>query len=108
EPGVATARTQSSGQGRYGFGTQMTISGGRPRQNDARLDSISVNDYANGSPGSALGVSLGVDAVQQFTVLTSNYPAQVGGPSAGAVARQTDRARNTFMGIASESSAKAP
>src|SRR5713101_672310 len=52
EPGVAIARTQSSGQGRYGFGTQMTISGGRPRQNDARLDGISVNDYANGSPGS--------------------------------------------------------
>jgi hypothetical protein len=50
EPGVATARTQSSGQGKYGFGTQMTISGGRPRQNDARLDGISVNDYANGSP----------------------------------------------------------
>jgi len=37
----------------------MTISGGRPRQNDARLDGISVNDYANGSPGSALGVNLG-------------------------------------------------
>ena len=40
EPGVETARTQSSGQGKYGFGTQMTISGGRPRQNDARLDGI--------------------------------------------------------------------
>jgi Carboxypeptidase regulatory-like domain len=37
EPGVETARTQSSGQGKYGFGTHMTISGGRPRQNDARL-----------------------------------------------------------------------
>src|SRR5579859_4557808 len=72
EPGVETARTQSSGQGKYGFGTQMTISGGRPRQNDARLDGIRVNDYANGSPGSALGVNLGVDAVEQFTVLTSN------------------------------------
>jgi len=83
EPGVATARTQSSGQGGYGFGTQMTISGGRPRQNDARLDGISVNDYANGSPGSALGVNLGVDAVEQFTVLTSNYPAQVGRSSGG-------------------------
>src|SRR5882672_4868467 len=98
EPGVATARTQSSGQGRYGFGTQMTISGGRPRQNDARLDGISVNDYANGSPGSALGVNLGVDAVEQFTVLTSNYPAQVGRSSGGVVGASTRGGTNHFHG----------
>lgn len=59
EPGVATARTQTSGQAQRGFGTEMTISGGRPRQNDSRLDGISVNDYSNGPPGSALGVNLG-------------------------------------------------
>ena len=98
EPGVATARTQSSGQGRYGFGTQMTISGGRPRQNDARLDGISVNDYANGSPGSALGVNLGVDAVEQFTVLTSNYPAQVGRSSGGVIGASTRMGTNSFHG----------
>src|SRR5437870_4351080 len=98
EPGVATARTQSSGQGRYGFGTQMTISGGRPRQNDARLDGISVNDYANGSPGSALGVNLGVDAVEQFTVLTGNYPAQVGRSSGGIIGASTRSGTNEFHG----------
>src|SRR6267143_570918 len=98
EPGVATARTQSSGQGKYGFGTQMTISGGRPRQNDARLDGISVNDYANGSPGSALGVNLGVDAVEQFTVLTSNYPAQVGRSSGGVVGASTRMGTDSFHG----------
>jgi hypothetical protein len=53
----------------------MTISGGSPRQDDSRLDGISVNDYVNGPPGSALGVNLGADAVEQFSVLTSNYPA---------------------------------
>jgi len=62
EPGVSSARTQQTGQAQRGFGNQMTISGGRPRQNDARLDGISVNDYVNGPPGSALGVSLGSDA----------------------------------------------
>src|SRR6266404_194164 len=36
EPGVTSARTQASGQAQRGFGNQMTISGGRPRQNDAR------------------------------------------------------------------------
>lgn len=89
EPGVATARTQASGQAQRGFGTQMTISGGRPRQNDSRLDGISVNDYANGPPGSALGVNLGVDAVEQFSVLTSNYPAQHGRSSCGIIGALT-------------------
>jgi len=77
EPGVATARTQSTGQAQRGFGTQMTISGGRPRRNDSRLDGISVNDYVNGPPGSALGVNLGSDAVEQFTVLLSKLPSAI-------------------------------
>src|SRR2546426_644522 len=89
EPGVATARTQASGQAQRGFGTEMTISGGRPRQNDSRLDGISVNDYSNGPPGSALGVNLGVDAVEQFSVLTSNYPAQHGRSSGGIIGAST-------------------
>lgn len=89
EPGVASARTQSSGQAQRGFGNQMTISGGRPRQNDSRLDGISVNDYANGPPASALGVNLGADAVEQFSVLTSNYPAQYGRSSGGIIAAST-------------------
>ena len=89
EPGVASARTQSSGQAQRGFGNQMTISGGRPRQNDSRLDGISVNDYSNGPPASALGVNLGADAVEQFSVLTSNYPAQYGRSSGGIIAAST-------------------
>src|SRR5713226_9588231 len=102
EPGVATARTQSTGQAQRGFGNQMTISGGRPRQNDARLDGISVNDYVNGPPGSALGVNLGSDAVEQFSVLTSNYPAQVGRSSGGVIAASTRSGANDFHGSAFE------
>src|SRR4029077_12168928 len=98
EPGVATARTQTSGQAQRGFGTQMTISGARPRQNDSRLDGISVNDYANGPPGSALGVNLGVDAVEQFSVLTSNYPAQHGRSSGGIISASTRSGTNRFHG----------
>ena len=98
EPGVATARTQTSGQAQRGFGTEMTISGGRPRQNDSRLDGISVNDYTNGPPGSALGVNLGVDAVEQFSVLTSNYPAQVGRSSGGVIGASTRSGTSEFHG----------
>src|SRR5438309_10733699 len=98
EPGVATARTQTSGQAQRGLGTQMTISGGRPRQNDSRLDGISVNDYSNGPPGSALGVNLGVDAVEQFSVLTSNYPAQHGRSSGGIIGASTRSGTREFHG----------
>src|SRR5262249_23790481 len=102
EPGVASARTQTSGQAQRGFGNQMTISGGRPRQNDSRLDGISVNDYSNGPPASALGVSLGSDAVEQFTVLTSNYPAQYGRSSGGIIGASTRSGTNLFHGSAFE------
>src|SRR5437667_5049103 len=98
EPGVATTRTQASGQAQRGFGTEMTISGGRPRQNDSRLDGISVNDYSNGPPGSALGVNLGVDAVEQFSVITSNYPASYGRSSGGIIGASTRSGTREFHG----------
>ena len=98
EPGVASARTQTTGQAQRGFGNQMTISGGRPRQNDSRLDGVSVNDYSNGPPASALGVSLGSDAVEQFTVLTSNYPAQFGRSSGGIIGASTRSGTKAFHG----------
>lgn len=102
EPGVATARTQPTRLGQLGYGTQMTISGGRPRQNDALLDKISVNDYSNGPPGSALGVNLGADAVEQFSVLTSNYPALYGRSSGGIIGASTRSGTNHFHGSAFE------
>ena len=60
-----------------------SISGSRPTQNSYRLDGINVNDYANGGPGSVEGSSLGVDAVQEFSVLRSNYSAEYGRTSGG-------------------------
>src|SRR5207244_13330215 len=80
----------------------MTISGGRPRQNDSRLDGISVNDYSNGPPGSALGVNLGVDAVEQFSVLTSNYPAPYGRSSGDIIGASTRSGAREFHGSADE------
>src|SRR6266576_1342894 len=65
QPGVNAIHTQpdfSAGtdRGNRGFGQQLTISGARPQQNNYRLDGVSLNDYANGAPGSVLGGSLGV------------------------------------------------
>src|SRR6267154_3848181 len=89
-PGVNALETQmpfESGavRGNRGFGAQLTISGGRPTQNNYRLDGLSINDYGNGGPGSVIGVSLGVDAIQEFSVLTGNYSAEYGRTSGGVV-----------------------
>src|ERR1700686_1547360 len=103
QPGVDTIHTQpdfSAGtdRGNRGFGQQLTISGARPRQNNYRLDGISLNDYANGAPGSVLGGSLGVDAIQEFSVLTSNYSAEYGKTSGGVVNAITRSGTNQLHG----------
>jgi hypothetical protein len=107
QPGVDTIQTQpsfSSGadRGNRGFGQQLTISGARPQQNNYRLDGVSLNDYANGAPGSVLGGSLGVDAIQEFSVLTSNYSAEYGKTSGGVVNAITRSGTGAFHGSAYE------
>jgi|HubBroStandDraft_4_1064222.scaffolds.fasta_scaffold04544_3 hypothetical protein len=105
QPGVVTVRTQDAitgGRGQRGFGTQLSISGTRPQQNNYRLDGISINDYANGAPGSALGAAFGVEAIQQFSVLTSNYAAEYGRSSGGVVNAITRSGTNGFHGEAYE------
>ncbi len=80
-PGAATATTRLS----RGLGAQMTIGGNRPQGNSYRLDGVNINDYANGGPGSVSSVTLGVDAVQEFSVITSDAPAQYGRMSGGVI-----------------------
>jgi hypothetical protein len=68
-----------------GNGENLYISGNRPTENLYLVDGLIVNDYANGSPGSGLNVNLGVDAIREFAVLTSDYGAQYGMTSGGVV-----------------------
>jgi Carboxypeptidase regulatory-like domain/TonB-dependent Receptor Plug Domain/TonB dependent receptor len=107
QAGVETIQTQpsfatGSDRGNRGFGQQLTISGARPQQNNYRLDGVSLNDYANGAPGSVLGGNLGVDAIQEFSVLTSNYSAEYGKTSGGVVNAITRSGTNEFHGSAYE------
>ena len=75
QPGVIGIRTQlgttgSVNRGNRGFGNQLSVAGHRPSENNYRVNGITVNDYSNGSPGSVQGAQLGVDAIQEFSVLT--------------------------------------
>jgi hypothetical protein len=110
QPGVDAIQTQrpfnsvggAGGRGNRGFGAQVSVAGARPQQGNYRLDGISLNDYANAGPGSVLGGNLGVDAIQEFSVLTSNYSAEYGKTSGGVVNGTTRAGTNQFHGSAYE------
>jgi hypothetical protein len=104
EPGVSKVLTQQPNVGNSlggrGYGQELTISGTRPQLNNYRIDGISVVDYAGGSPGSSLGVALGVDAIAEFSVLTSNSSAEYGRTSGGVVNAITRSGTNKIHGSA--------
>jgi hypothetical protein len=106
QPGVSTIRAMASVSstdrlGR-GYGVELSVSGGRPQQNNYLLDGISINDYTNQAPGSILGGNLGVDAVSEFLVLTSNQGAEYGRTSGGVISAITRSGTNGFHGSAYE------
>jgi hypothetical protein len=109
EPGVnsvssvqASSSVTSFSRGNRGLGTQLSISGQRPQLNDYRIDGITVNDYANGGPGSVQGGTLGVDAIQEFSVLTSSYTAEYGRTAGGVINAITRSGTNRIHGSAFE------
>jgi len=96
--GVQTGSATGGGNTDRGFGAPVSISGARPDQNSYRLDGISINDYSNGAPGSVLGDNLGIDAVEQVSVLGSNYPAEYGRTSGGVINAVTRSGTKAFHG----------
>ena len=96
--GVQTGSSSGGGNTERGFGAPISISGARPDQNSYRLDGISINDYSNGAPGSVLGDNLGIDAVEQVSVLGSNYPAEYGRTSGGVINAVTRSGTKSFHG----------
>lgn len=106
QPGVTSVRTQEAvtqvGSHARGLGMQMTIDGNRPTQNTYRLNGVIINDYSNAGPGSVLGQNLGVDAIQEFSVLTNNYTSEYGFTSGGVINAITRSGSNEFHGSAYE------
>jgi hypothetical protein len=101
-PGVNLIETQvdyaQSARGNRGFGAELTISGQRTTNNNYRLDGVSVNDYANSGPGNVIGAALGVDAIQEFSVLTGGFSAEYGKATGGVVNAITKSGTNSIHG----------
>ena len=106
QPGVKRIETQmstdTSARGHRGFGSELTVSGQRTTFNNYRIDGIGVTDYAMAAPGNVIGVVLGVDAIQEFTVLTGGFPAEYGRATGGVVNAISKSGTNQFHGTAYE------
>jgi hypothetical protein len=106
QPGVNTIRNMaavsSTDRLGRGYGLELSVSGGRPQQNNYLLDGISINDYTNQAPGSVLGGNLGVDAVAEFSVLTTNQGAEYGRTSGGVISAINRSGTNRLHGSAYE------
>src|SRR5258707_305118 len=81
QPGVSQINTQPSftvgaDRGNRGFGSQISVSGSRPQMDNYRLDGVTMNGYSNAAPGSVTGAKLAVDAVQEFSVITTTQGAE--------------------------------
>jgi carboxypeptidase family protein len=105
EPGVINIPNQATtsfnaNKGNRGFGNQLSDSGHRPNENNYRLNGVSINDYTNAAPGGATGLNLGVDAVQEFSVITTGYTAEYGRTSGAIVNAITKSGTNQVHGTA--------
>jgi hypothetical protein len=106
QPGVKRIETQmstdTSARGNRGFGAELTVSGQRSTFNNYRIDGIGVTDYAMASPGNVIGVLLGVDSIQEFSVLTGGFSAEYGRATGGVVNAISKSGTNAFHGDAYE------
>jgi hypothetical protein len=77
-PGVAPAGVGTTTL--YGTGPSFSVAGARTEGEEFLLDDTNMADFWDHQAGSqVLGTSLGVEGIQEFTVLTNTYSAQFGG-----------------------------
>ena len=105
EPGVVSIPNQattgfSANKGNRGFGNQLSDGGHRANENTYRLNGMVINDYSNAAPGGATGVNLGVDAIDEFSVLTSNYTSEYGRTSGAVINAITKSGTDQVHGTA--------
>ena len=92
------AFNQASKGGNTAFSTKISVSGARIDANNLPMDGIEINDWQRSGGGSAAGLYLGVDAVQEFQVLTHNYSAEFGRSAGGVFNIVTRSGSNSLHG----------
>lgn len=86
----------------HNFGKNMVVSGTRPEHNRYLLNGVDTTFTFTTAPVSAAGIIMGIDAVEEFKVLTSDYSAAYGEKAGGVVNTITKSGTNEFHGSAYE------
>lgn len=81
-----------------GYGLQISVAGARPSQGGFRLDGIAAPSLGGSFPASINGLMLGVDTIQEFSLLASGFSAQYGRASGGIVNAVTRSGGNDLHG----------
>ena len=81
-----------------GTGLNLVVQGQRPTQNLFLLDGSIGNDYTSRTPAGVGGNSLGVEAIQEFSLLSGNYSAEYGTALGGVINLVTRSGTNTLHG----------
>ena len=97
QPGVVLFRENSPNLAR-GQGAAFSISGARINQVGYRLNGLNIKDSSGGTPGSSTGHNLGVDAIQEFQVLTNTFSAEHGNAAGGILNIVQKSGTNEFHG----------
>ncbi len=105
-PGVVTVPASPGGGGQsstvYGTQTNYSVSGSRPEGLQYLLDGTDIRDALDHGAGiSVMGTSLGMEAIQEFSILTNTYSAEFGGTGA-AINAVTKSGTNDVHGSAYE------
>jgi hypothetical protein len=98
-PGVSNQTGQDEGQVGVAGNVSYSINGGRTEYNNWELDG---GDNMDNGSNTTLNVYPSLDAIGEFTVLTSNYGAQYGRNGSGTVEVETKSGTKDFHGDAYE------
>ena len=85
-----------------GFGTALSLNGGRPDQNAFRIDGIYVNDATGLPPVSAAGHLLGIESLEELSVVASPFSAEHGRMAAAMITAVSKSGGNAWHGTLHE------
>src|SRR5262245_10765283 len=83
-------------------GAKISVSGVRPSGNSFLMDGTDINDSRNVTPGGATGLTLGVDTVREFRVLTNSFSAEYGRVTGAVLTAVTKSGTDDLHGSAFE------
>ena len=81
-----------------GMGARISVSGARPNASSFSLDGTDITNPIGLLPSGVSGSQLGIEAVREFTVLTSNYTAEHGRAGGAAIIAVSQSGTNQFHG----------